>query len=66
MSSRTTLAIGVALMVSGAIGAVWSATELTNGLVEIPQHWWSGLATLPLLVGAVLMLLGLGRRTRTP
>jgi hypothetical protein len=66
MSTRTTVTIGLAFIVLGVIGAVWSSTELTSGFAEIPQHWWSTLASLPLLVGAILVVLGLGRRTRTP
>jgi hypothetical protein len=66
MSTRSTVAIGLALMVLGVIGAAWSSTELTSGFAEIPQHWWSTLASLPLILGAIVVVLGLGRRTRTP
>jgi hypothetical protein len=53
--------LGGALAVAGLIGAIWSSTELTNGLAEIPAHWWSSLATAPLFVGIVLVALGLRR-----
>jgi uncharacterized membrane protein YeaQ/YmgE (transglycosylase-associated protein family) len=66
MSTRTTVAVGLALMVLGVIGALWSSTELTSGFAEIPQHWWSTLATLPLILGAIVLVLGLSRRARTP
>jgi hypothetical protein len=55
MSQRMILVIGLALMVLGIMGAVWSSIELTYGFVEIPRHWWSTLATAPLLIGAIIV-----------
>jgi hypothetical protein len=47
---------GLALTIVGAIGAAWSAGELTRGVWEIPQHWWSSLATAPAILGTLLLI----------
>ena len=58
--------VGAILVIAGTVGVAWSAPQLTHGLVEIPGHWWSTLASVPLLVGAVILLvMGLRRRTRS-
>jgi hypothetical protein len=55
---RRTLAILAALAAAiGAAGLAWSVPQLTNGIVEVPSHWWSTLAASPLLVAAVLGVL---------
>ncbi len=48
--------IGVALIGLGLAGATWSASELSNGLRELPQHWWSTAAVAPALAGLALLL----------
>lgn len=52
-SRSTTLAwVGLTVIVAGTIPAVWAAGELASGLAELPRHWWSTLATLPVGVGS--------------
>jgi hypothetical protein len=61
--SRTNLA-GAALVILGLAGAVYSALELTSGVSEIPQHWWSTIATAPMFAGALVLLVAAwSRRT---
>jgi hypothetical protein len=56
------LAFAIVSVVLGAAGLGWAVSELQDGLTEVPQHWWSTLATLPLLLGVgILCLAGLGR-----
>jgi len=57
--------VGAILVIAGTVGVAWSAPQLTHGLVEIPRHWWSALASAPLLVGAVILVMRLCRRTRS-
>jgi len=57
--------VGAILVIAGTVGVAWSAPQLTHGLVEIPGHWWSTLASVPLLVGAVILVMRLRRRTRS-
>jgi len=57
--------VGAILVIAGTVGVAWSAPQLTHGLVEIPGHWWSTLASAPLLVGAVILVMRLRRRTRS-
>jgi hypothetical protein len=47
---------GLVLAVLGAFGAAWSAGELTRGVWELPEHWWSSMATAPAIVGIVLLI----------
>jgi hypothetical protein len=49
--------VGLLLTIVGAIGAAWSAGQLTHGLVEIPGHWWSSLMVAPGFVGVALLVL---------
>jgi hypothetical protein len=56
-SGRTlTFWMGLALAILGGFGAAWSAGKLTRGIWEIPQHWWSSLATVPAIVGVLLLV----------
>jgi hypothetical protein len=59
---RTHLA-AAALVVLGAVGGMWAAANLTDGVVEIPGHWWSSLAVAPLLAGGLLELVTWRRRS---
>jgi hypothetical protein len=58
MHTATAFWVGLALTISGSIGAAWSAGELAGGIWEIPQHWWSALATAPAILGAILLIGG--------
>jgi hypothetical protein len=58
--------LGLALIAVGAITALWAAGELSGGLVELPRHWWSTLATLPITVGIVVTAVSLTRLARSP
>jgi hypothetical protein len=49
--------VSLLLSIAGAIGVAWSAGQLTNGLVEIPGHWWSSLMVAPGFVGVDLLVL---------
>jgi len=65
MESRGVFAwLGLALMVAGVIPALWAAGELSQGLIELPRHWWSALATMPLGLGMVLTTAALLRARR--
>lgn len=57
--------IGMFLVVAGVVGAFWSASELTNGLKDVHEHWWSTAAAAPGVVG-VLLLVAEGVRRRHP
>jgi len=59
---RTLVLMGTLLVVVGAINTTWAAGELSEGIGEIPRHWWSSLATLPLIAGVALLLLAAIRR----
>ncbi|MCA9826452.1 MAG: hypothetical protein KC479_13710, partial [Dehalococcoidia bacterium] len=60
---RRLVLAGVAMVAIGTLGAAWSATELADGVVEIPDHWWSTLLTAPLAVGLAVLIMGLLRGT---
>ena len=57
--------VGATFAVLGLVGVAWSVPQLPHGVVEIPRHWWSALASAPLLVGAVILVMRLRRRTRS-
>jgi hypothetical protein len=52
MRSLRVIAVGLAAL--GLGGAVWATPQLAHGVGEIPMHWWSSLAVLPLAAGIVL------------
>lgn len=54
MLMRSLRVIAVALAALGLGGAAWVTPQLAHGVGEIPMHWWSSLAVLPLGVGIVL------------
>ena len=61
---RTTLtAVAASGLLLTAILSAWAASNLTHGWLEIPEHWWSSLAMLPLLVTACCLRLLLRRRS---
>lgn len=43
-----------ALLLAGAAGAWWSQANLSEGIGEIPRHWWSTAACLPLAAAVLL------------
>lgn len=45
---------GAALLLAGAAGVWWSQANLSEGIGEIPRHWWSAAACLPLAAAALL------------
>ncbi|MDQ4070088.1 MAG: hypothetical protein M3203_11540, partial [Actinomycetota bacterium] len=51
---RTVRAVAVMLVAVGGVAVTWAVTELQGGIAELPSHWWSGLATVPLLAGLAL------------
>ena len=57
--------LGLALIVVGTIPALWAVGELSDGLVELPRHWWSTIAALPIAVGVVTTAAGLTRLSRS-
>ena len=59
------LVVGVALLVVGAVTTTWAVTELSNGVIEIPMHWWSAAAAVPLALGVLLTGWSLRQRLRT-
>lgn len=64
-ATRRRVVVGLALVLLGTVGAAWAAGELAGGIAEIPRHWWSALATTPVAVGALLILLSLRSSGRT-
>jgi len=60
--AKTELAwIGLMLVLAGLLTLSWAILQLSEGLRELPRHWWSGLATTPLLAGLALTAIGLVR-----
>ena len=56
--------IGLALVVLGLMTSSWAILQLSDGLRELGRHWWSALATLPLLAGIGITAIGLVRASR--
>lgn len=57
--------IGLLLLATGVAGGIWSAAELTNGIGEIHEHWWSTAAIVcPAATGMVILLVGAARQRR--
>jgi hypothetical protein len=46
--------VAAGLVALGLAGGVWATGQLRDGVLEIPLHWWSTLAVLPLLAGIAL------------
>ena len=57
--------LGLALVVVGVPPALWAAGELTGGLTEIPRHWWSGMAIIPLAIGIAVTAIGIARLAKS-
>jgi hypothetical protein len=57
--------IGLLLLGAGVAGGLWSAAELTNGISDIHEHWWSTAAFVgPAAAGSSLLLIGAAREQR--
>jgi hypothetical protein len=57
--------IGLLLLGAGVAGGLWSAAELTNGIGDIHEHWWSTAAVVgPAAAGSSLLLVGAARQQR--
>jgi hypothetical protein len=56
--------LGMLLVGVGVAGALWSASELTNGLRDVHEHWWSTAAVAPGVVGLLLLVARGGNRSR--
>ncbi len=55
----------LALVALGLVTVGWAVTELQDGITELPRHWWSSLAAVPLLGGLIATWLA-WRPRRTP
>lgn len=53
--------LGLAIIIVGAITALWAVGNLTDGLTELPRHWWSTLAALPIVLGVATTATALTR-----
>lgn len=56
--------IGLILIATGMLPALWAAAELTGGVLDITRHWWSSLAIAPLLLGVAITAIGIARLNR--
>jgi hypothetical protein len=63
--TKTMLAAGSGLLLLGVIGMAYATAELSAGVAEIPEHWWSTLASAPLVAGIILAAVAL-RRSLSP
>src|SRR5262249_38760415 len=58
--------VGLALIVVGTVAALWAVGQLADGVAELPRHWWSTLAALPMALGIVITAAGLAKLSRSP
>jgi hypothetical protein len=56
--------LGLALLIVGLVTTSWAVLGLSDGLPELGRHWWSSLATLPLLAGLAVIAISLIRARR--
>lgn len=56
--------LGLILIATGMLPALWAAAELTGGVLDMPRHWWSTLATVPFVVGVAITAIGVARLNR--
>jgi uncharacterized protein YjeT (DUF2065 family) len=52
---RNLRAAGIGLVAVGLAGVAWVIPQLADGIIELPFHWWSSLAALPLVAGTALL-----------
>ena len=64
MNRKILIGLGMVLLLIGTATTVWATSELEDGLIEIPGHWWSTLVTLPAIAGLGLLGAALWLRPR--
>jgi len=57
--------LGLAAIVVGMIPALWAVGNLSDGLAELPRHWWSTVAALPIALGVVTTAIALTKLSRS-
>jgi hypothetical protein len=65
-TTTTLLTIGAMLTGAGVVLIAWASTELTHGILEVPDHWWSAMATAPLVAGLALLTVATRARVTRP
>jgi hypothetical protein len=66
LTSRVWMRTVVAgLCAVGVVATVLATRGLQHGLTELPRHWWSAPALLPLAAAAVLLAVGERARRRS-
>lgn len=51
---RLLVVLAVCSALLGSVTLAWAATSLNDGLAEVPHHWWSVAAALPLALAVTL------------
>lgn len=62
--SQHMIKIAVATLLVGAVWTVWAVPQLSDGLIELPGHWWSAPGPALVLAGGLLAALAARRRHR--
>ncbi len=57
--------IAVAILAAGAMWTAWAVPQLTDGVIELPGHWWSAPGPALLLSGGLGVVL-VSRNHGTP
>ena len=66
LTSRVWMRIVAAgLCAAGIVATALATRGLQDGLGELPRHWWSAPAPLPLVAAAVLLAVGEHARRRS-
>ncbi len=58
--------VAAGLCAVGIVATALATLGLQHGLVELPRHWWSAPAPLPLAAAAVLLAVGEHASRRSP
>jgi hypothetical protein len=53
---RVLYATAAIIVAAGVAGTLWAVTELRDGAVELPQHWWSSAPLLLVVAGVGLAI----------
>ncbi len=64
MRSTRVAWLGLMLIATGVLPALWAASEVAGGVLDIARHWWSTVAIAPLVVGVVMTAIGVARVNR--
>jgi hypothetical protein len=64
MRSTRVAWLGLMLIATGLLPALWAASEVAGGLIDVSRHWWSTLAIAPIAVGVAMTAIGLARANR--